>query len=105
MELAVALELQLRNIQMAKVSVHRQAVAKKTPELAPGWHRVTLSYNPWMAYFQSIRGGENKHDSVTDWLKANVRKGQWVYVGYYGGSVFDLKNESDAVQLSLIWGG
>ncbi len=65
-----------------------------------------MNYNAWTAYFQSQRDGSiGKHEQVTNWLNANVRKGQWVYVGYYGGSVFDLKNESDAVQLSLIWGG
>ncbi len=91
---------------MAKVSVHKQNVTRKTPELSPGWHRVTLNYNAWMVYFQSQRDGSpNKHDQVEAWLKANVRKGHWVFQGYYGGSIFDFKNESDAVQFSLLWGG
>lgn len=78
---------------------------RKTPKLAPGWHRVTLNYNAWMVYFQSQRDGSpNKHDQVEAWLKANVTNHHWVFQGYYGGSVFDLKNESDALMFQLVFG-
>ena len=91
---------------MAKVSVQKENVTRKMPHLALGWHRVTLNYSAWSAYFQSQRDGSiGKHEQVTAWLKANLRKGQWIYHGYYGGSIFDFKTQSDAVQFSLIWGG
>ncbi len=89
---------------MAKVSLTKQNV-HKTPRLSPGWHRVSLNYNPWTTYFQELQGQENKHNTVTAWLRANVRKGHWIYKGYYGGSIFDFKRQSDAVQFSLLWGG